>query len=93
MRTYCQQLADMEYLYAVSGNNGKRFVYELAFYSDDEEEASGLRGLVSVEQLTEQLKENGSGVAAAVAPSGSVPRAAASGPERANFAVEKATLR
>jgi DNA primase len=84
VRTYCQQLADMEYLYAVSGNNGKRFVYELAFYTEDEEEV-GLRGLVSVEQLKQQLKENGNGSTA--------PRAVASGAKRANLAVEKATLR
>ena len=86
VRTYCQQLADMEYLYAVSGNNGKRFVYELAFYSEDEEEASGLRGLVSVEQLKEQLRENGNGSRAKSLdrrPSGSA----------VNLAVEKATLR
>jgi hypothetical protein len=85
VRTYCQQLADMEYLYAVSGNNAKRFVYELAYYSDDEEEATGMRGLASVEQLREQLKENGNG--------SSVPRASASGSKRANLAAEKATLR
>jgi DNA primase len=85
VRTYCQQLADMEYLYAVSGNNGKRFVYELAFYTDDEEEASGMRGLVSVEQLKQQLKENGNGSTA--------PRAVASRSKHANLAVEKATLR
>ncbi|HEU4388773.1 MAG TPA: CHC2 zinc finger domain-containing protein [Blastocatellia bacterium] len=95
VRTYCQQLADMEYLYAVSGSGGKRFVYELAFYTDDEEEASGLRGLVSIEQLKEQLKENGNGA--------SVPRAVASGSKRAvsspsvsegsDLAVERATLR
>jgi hypothetical protein len=85
VRTYCQQLADMEYLYAASGNNGKRFVYELAFYTDDEEEASGLRGLISIEQLKQQLKENGNGA--------SVPRAVASGSTHSNLAVEKATLR
>jgi energy-coupling factor transporter ATP-binding protein EcfA2 len=94
VRTYCQQLADMEYLYAVSGNNGKRFVYELAFYTDDEEESSGLRGLVSVEQLKQQLKENGNGA--------SVPPAVASAKRGVNttsvsegrdLAAEKATLR
>ena len=81
MRTYCQQLADMEYLYAASGNNGKRFVYELAFYSDDEEESPAMRGLASVEQLKQQLKESGNG--------SKLP----SGGKRANLAVEKATLR
>jgi DNA primase catalytic core len=86
VRTYCQQLADMEYLYAVSGNNGKRFVYELAFYSEDEEESSGLRGLVSIEQLKEQLEENGNGARAKFSDGRS------SG-STANLAVEKATLR
>ena len=86
VRTYCQQLADMEYLYAVSGNNGKRFVYELAFYTEDEEESPAMRGLVSVEQLKQQLKENGNG-----------PRAKSSDRRSSgsavNHAVEKATLR
>jgi DNA primase catalytic core len=86
VRTYCQQLADMEYLYAVSGNNGKRFVYELAFYAEDEEEATGLRGLVSVEQLKQQLKENGNGLRA----KSSDRRSSGS---TVNLAVEKATLR
>jgi hypothetical protein len=85
VRTYCQQLADMEYLYAVSGNNGKRFVYELAFYSDDEQEV-GLRGLASVEQLKEQLRENGNGSRAKSFDK----RASGSA---VNLAVEKATLR
>jgi hypothetical protein len=85
VRTYCQQLVDMEYLYAVSGNNGKRFVYELAYYSEDEEEAPGMRGLASVEQLKEQLKENGNGAKLRSGP--------APGGKRANLAVEKATLR
>lgn len=86
VRTYCQQLADMEYLYAVSGNNGKRFVYELAFYTDDEEEASGMRGLASVDQLKEQLKENGNGSRAK-----SLDKRASG--SAGNLAVEKATLR
>jgi len=86
VRTYCQQLADMEYLYAVSGNNGKRFVYELAFYSDDEEEASGMRGLVSVEQLKQQLRENGNGSRAK-----SFDRRSSG--SAVDLAVEKATLR
>jgi hypothetical protein len=76
----------MEYLYAVSGNNGKRFVYELAFYSEDEEEASGMRGLASVEQLKEQLKENGNGSRAK-----SLDKRASG--SAGNLAVEKATLR
>ena len=85
VRTYCQQLADMEYLYAVTGNNGKRFVYELAFYTDDEEEV-GLRGLISVEQLKQQLRENGNGSRAK-----SLDKRANG--SATNLAVEKATLR
>jgi hypothetical protein len=61
VRVYCQQLVDLEYLYAVSGTNGKRFVYELAFYRPDEESQPRLRGLVDVDQLRkarpERLKE------------------------------------
>ena len=59
VRTYCQQLVDMEYLYAVSGNNGKRFMYELACYSEDEDDSPRMRGLVDVEQLRKQLREKG----------------------------------
>jgi hypothetical protein len=59
VRTYCNQLVELEYLYLVSGHNGKRMVYQLAFYSESEEEGPALRGLVDVEQLREQLKEKG----------------------------------
>jgi DNA primase catalytic core len=59
VRIYCQQLLDLEYLYAVSGANGKRFLYELAWYSPEEEKRPLLRGLVDVEQLRQQLKKNG----------------------------------
>jgi len=59
VRTYCGQLVELEYLYLVSGHNGKRMVYQLAFYSESEEEGPGLRGLVDVEQLRERLKEKG----------------------------------
>ena len=59
VRTYCNQLVDMEYLYLVSGHNGKRMLYQLAFYSESEEEGPALRGLVDVDQLRERLKEKG----------------------------------
>ena len=75
----------MEYLYAISGNNGKRFVYQLAFYGEGDDESPKLRGLVDVEQLKQQLRENGGGSTA--------PRAIPSGSKRANLAVEEATLR
>jgi DNA primase len=61
VRVYCQQLVDLEYLYAVSGANGKRFVYELALYRPDSDSPPRLRGLVDVGELRnrqqEQLKE------------------------------------
>jgi hypothetical protein len=59
VRIYCQQLVELEYLYLVSGQQGKRMVYQLAFYSESEDESPALRGLVDVEQLREQLKEKG----------------------------------
>jgi 5S rRNA maturation endonuclease (ribonuclease M5) len=61
VRVYCQQLVDLEYLYAVNGANGKRFVYELAFYRPDGDSPPRLRGLVDVAELRsrqqQQLKE------------------------------------
>jgi DNA primase len=58
VRVYCRQLVELEYLYLVSGQNGKRFVYELACDMGEEEEKGALlRGLVDVEQLKLRLKE------------------------------------
>jgi DNA primase len=57
VRVYCEQLVELEYLYLVSGSNGKRFVYELAYYAEQEDHRPGLRGLVDVEQLKQRLKE------------------------------------
>ncbi len=57
VRAYCQQLVDMEYLYLTSGANGKRFVYELAWYGEDDEDAPTLGGLVDTEELKQRLKE------------------------------------
>jgi DNA primase catalytic core len=57
VRAYCQQLVEMEYLYLTSGANGKRFVYELAWYGEDDEDAPTLGGLVDVEELKRRLKE------------------------------------
>ena len=60
VRVYCQQLVELEYLWTSSGANGKRFVYELAFYRP-EEGRPRLCGLVDVEELKrkqfERLKE------------------------------------
>jgi DNA primase len=59
VRVYCQQLVELEYLWT-SGANGKRFVYELAFYRP-EDGRPRLCGLVDVEELRrkqfERLKE------------------------------------
>ncbi|MCW5970584.1 MAG: hypothetical protein KIT57_18950 [Blastocatellales bacterium] len=57
VRVYCRQLVELEYLYLASGANGKRFCYELAWYSAEEETRPLLRGLADVEQLKERLKE------------------------------------
>lgn len=57
VRVYCGQLVELEYLYLASGANGKRFSYELAWYSAGEETRPLLRGLADVEQLKERLKE------------------------------------
>jgi DNA primase catalytic core len=57
VRVYCEQLVELEYLYLVSGSNGKRFVYELAFYAEQEEKQPLLRGLVDVEELKRRLKK------------------------------------
>ena len=56
VRTYCQQLVELEYLYVTSGTNGKKYVYELAWEGQDEESPT-LRGLVDVEQLKRHLSE------------------------------------
>jgi DNA primase catalytic core len=51
VRVYCQQLVELEYLSTASGANGKRFVYELAFYRPDGDGPPKLRGLVDVSEL------------------------------------------
>jgi DNA primase len=51
VRVYCQQLVELEYLSTASGANGKRFVYELAFYRPDGDGPPKLRGLVDVDEL------------------------------------------
>jgi hypothetical protein len=61
VRVYCQQLAELEYLTTASGANGKRFVYELAFYRPGADGPPKMRGLVDVAALRkkqqQQLKE------------------------------------
>src|SRR6266536_3008575 len=51
VRVYCRQLVELEYLSTASGANGKRFVYELAFYRPDGDGPPKLRGLVDVSEL------------------------------------------
>lgn len=51
VRVYCQQLVELEYLSTAGGANGKRFVYELAFYRPDGDGPPKLRGLVDVSEL------------------------------------------
>jgi len=59
VRVYCRQLVDLEYLSVASGANGKRFCYELASYSREEEKRPRLGGLVDAGQLKRRLKKNG----------------------------------
>lgn len=55
VRSYCQKLVEMEYLFALQSINGKPAVYQLANDADNEMET--LRGLTSVDELKERLKE------------------------------------
>jgi len=63
VRVYCQQLVELEYLSTASGANGKRFVYELAFYRPEGDGPPRLCGLVDVSELRRKqfgrLKEKG----------------------------------
>ncbi len=59
VRVYCRQLVDLEYLSVASGANGKRFCYELASYSREEEKRPLLGGLVDAGRLKRRLKKNG----------------------------------
>jgi DNA primase catalytic core len=63
VRVYCQQLVELEYLATASGANGKRFVYELAFYRPEGDGPPRLCGLVDVSELRRKqfgrLKEKG----------------------------------
>lgn len=57
VRVYCQQLVELEYLTQASGANGKRFVYELAFYRPEGDGPPKLRGLVDVAALRKQQRQ------------------------------------
>jgi DNA primase catalytic core len=79
VRVYCQQLLELEYLTTASGANGKRFVYELAFYRPEGDGPPKLRGLVDVaalrKQQLQQLKKN--------------PQSTIRNPQSANLVAEK----
>ena len=53
VRSYCQKLVEMEYLFALQAVNGKPIVYQLA--GDADKEVLHLRGLTSVEELKRKL--------------------------------------
>ncbi len=55
VRMYCQKLVEMEYLFAVCAMNGKPSVYQLA--RDEESQASTLRGLTDIAELTRKLAD------------------------------------
>ncbi len=49
MRTYCEQLVELEYLHATVSGNGKPALYQMA--RAEEEQVLRLRGLTDVEGL------------------------------------------
>jgi DNA primase catalytic core len=51
LRLHLDRLVDMEYLYAHSGRQGRRFVYELAFDGPLDAEGPRLSGLIDVDTL------------------------------------------
>jgi DNA primase len=54
VRTYCEQLVELEYLHATVSGNGKPALYQMA--RAEEERVLRLRGLTDVEGLKQQLK-------------------------------------
>lgn len=54
VRTYCEQLVELEYLHATVSGNGKPALYQLA--RAEEERVLRLRGLTDVDGLKQQLK-------------------------------------
>jgi DNA primase len=54
VRTYCEQLVELEYLHATVSGNGKPALYQMA--RAEEERVLKLRGLTDVDGLREQLK-------------------------------------
>ena len=54
VRTYCEQLVELEYLHATVSGNGKPALYQMA--RAEEERVLRLRGLTDVDGLKQQLK-------------------------------------
>jgi DNA primase len=54
VRTYCEQLVELEYLHATISGNGKPALYQMA--RAEEERVLRLRGLTDIEGLKQQLK-------------------------------------
>ena len=62
VRSYCQKLVELEYLYATVNGNGRPSVYSLARV--DEGERQTLRGLTDVEEIKRRLQEKATATAA-----------------------------
>jgi DNA primase len=64
VRSYCQRLVEMEYLFAIANGNGKPAVYQMARVDNDTTET--LRGLTSVDELKRRINEKQQSSRAAV---------------------------
>lgn len=53
------RLVELEYVYAHHGRNGQRFVYELVFDGEPDQETPQLAGLIDVEQLRKKPENRG----------------------------------
>lgn len=62
VRSYCQKLVELEYLYATVNGNGRPCVYSLE--RADEGERQTLRGLTDVEEIKRRLQEKAKATAA-----------------------------
>jgi len=60
VRSYCQRLVEMEYLFQITNGNGKPAVYQMARV--DKETTETLRGLTSVSELKARLAKSVSSV-------------------------------
>ncbi|MCI0355004.1 MAG: DNA primase, partial [Acidobacteria bacterium] len=62
VRSYCQKLVELEYLYATVNGNGRPCVYSLA--RADDQGVNELRGLTDVEEIKQRLQEKAKATAA-----------------------------